>query len=196
MKLNIIDDNAPEPQRQGWDPSHPDWCPAKDLPSLLLARGITNPVGVEIGVDKGATSEYLIKSIPGSFLYGVDPYVDYQDWWGYVSWSDQAYSHMRQRLDQYRDNGQFKLYRVTSDDGANLFKDETLDFIFIDGLHTYEQVLLDCKHYYPKLKRGGLCSGHDYTSVDGVGKAAREYAASVGKEINNCLQDVWFWWKD
>lgn len=197
MKLNIIEDDGTTistNQKQGWDPSHPDWCPAKDLPGLLLPKGIESHVGVEIGVDRGATSEYLIKNIPSLFLYGVDPYVDYQDWWGYVSWSDQAHAAMRQRLDQYK--SQFKLYRVTSDDGAALFKDESLDFIFIDGIHTYEQVLLDCKHYYPKLKKGGLCAGHDFSSVVGVGEAAKEFSASIGKELLFCDQDCWYWFKD
>jgi hypothetical protein len=178
-----------------WNPQHPLWCPAQHVPDVLKNKGFSdNLVGVEIGVDRGATSEYLIKNLPNLKLYGVDPYVDYQDWWGWVAWSETAYMEMRNRLDPYGEN--FVLVRKTSDDAAASFEDESLDFVFVDGIHTYEQVMLDCQNYYSKVKKGGFFGGHDYTSVEGVGVAAREFAASVGGTIQNCNQDVWYWWKD
>lgn len=197
MQYVIVDDKPRSKWESGpnWNPQHPDWCPAKDLPAILKSLNLSeNPIGIEIGVDKGATSEYLIQNIPGLTLYGVDPYVDYQDWWGWVAWAEQAYQQMRTRLQPYEN--QFILHRMISDDAAKLFADETVDFVFVDGLHTYEQVTLDCQNYYSKVKKGGFFGGHDYTSVEGVGRAAREFAASIGKEIQNCDQDVWYWIKD
>ena len=206
MKLTIIDDSKVNTQSEielpkdwtsnaNWNPQHPGWCPAEHLPDILKSRGMfENLVGVEIGVDRGATSEYLILNLKNLKLYGIDPYVDYQDWWGWVAWADKAYMEMRNRLDRYGD--QFSLVRKTSDDAASQFEDESLDFVFVDGLHTYEQVTLDCKNYYPKLKKGGWFGGHDFSSVKGVGDAAKEFSASLGKELSFCNQDVWYWWKD
>jgi hypothetical protein len=197
MQYVIVDDNKPRNKWESgpnWNPQHPDWQPAKDLPAILKEWGLPeNPVGIEIGVDKGATSEYLIQNIPGLTLHGIDPYVDYQDWWGWVAWAEQAYQQMSTRLQPY--GNQFVLHREISDDAAKHFADESVDFVFVDGLHTYEQVTLDCQNYYSKVKPGGFFGGHDFTSVEGVGRAAREFAASIGKEIINCDQDVWYWRK-
>ena len=69
------------------------------------------------------------------------------------------------------------------------------DFIFIDGLHSYEQVLKDCKNYYSKIKTGGIFSGHDYNTIEGVNRAVNEFAFSVGKTIKQTKNDVWYWIK-
>lgn len=199
MKLNIIDNAVTLPKDwtsgPNWNPQHPLWRPAEHIPKVLKEGGATgNLIGLEIGVDRGASSEYLLNSIPNLKLYGIDPYVDYQDWWGWVSWSETSYIEMRNRLDKFDER--FVLVRKTSDNAAAQFEDESLDFVFIDGIHTYEQVTLDCKNYYSKVKKGGFFCGHDYTSVEGVGVAVREFAASLNKEVHTCNQDVWYWWKD
>ena len=44
-----------------------------------------------------------------------------------------------------------------------MFKDSSIDFIYIDGCHTYDAVLQDLKNYYSKIKYGGLVCGHDFS---------------------------------
>lgn len=41
-------------------------------------------------------------------------------------------------------------------------EDGSLDWLFIDADHTYEGVTSDIVAWWPKLKPGGLISGHDY----------------------------------
>ena len=41
----------------------------------------------------------------------------------------------------------------------------TFDFIYIDGLHTYEQIKKDISNYLPLLKPNCLIGGHDYHDV-------------------------------
>jgi predicted O-methyltransferase YrrM len=165
------------------------WCPAKGLPNLV--KDIKNPVGIEIGVCIGMTTTHLLDTILDLTLYGVDPYEEYAQMGG----REAAYLEILENTKEYGDR--FKLYRKTSDDASELFENETIDFIFIDGLHTYEQVKKDIENYYPKLKIGGLCSGHDYngwkqTKVD---IAVDECAASFGKKVEFCEQDMWYWYK-
>jgi hypothetical protein len=45
---------------------------------------------------------------------------------------------------------------------ATLFPDNFFDFIYIDSKHTYDQVSQELELYWPKLKSGGIFSGHDY----------------------------------
>ena len=58
----------------------------------------------------------------------------------------------------------FKHINELSIEAASLFSDEYFDWIYIDALHTYEGVRDDIQYYWPKLQRGGLFSGHDFTS--------------------------------
>jgi predicted O-methyltransferase YrrM len=51
--------------------------------------------------------------------------------------------------------------RKTSDD-AFLDIKEMFDFVYIDGLHTYEQVKKDILNYKPLIKETGIIGGHDY----------------------------------
>ena len=46
--------------------------------------------------------------------------------------------------------------------GAELYEDESLDFVFIDAGHLYHEVIADMNAWYPKVKSGGIFSGHDY----------------------------------
>ena len=45
---------------------------------------------------------------------------------------------------------------------VDMFDDDSIDFIYIDGRHDYESVKLDLELYLPKLKNGGIIGGHDY----------------------------------
>ena len=45
---------------------------------------------------------------------------------------------------------------------VNDFEDESLDAIYIDGNHRYDSVCNDINKWMPKLKNGGIISGHDY----------------------------------
>jgi predicted O-methyltransferase YrrM len=53
------------------------------------------------------------------------------------------------------------------------FADNFADIIFIDADHSYESVKKDILKYTPKLKKGGLLTGHDI-DYPGVNKAVKE----------------------
>jgi len=50
----------------------------------------------------------------------------------------------------------------TSFEWSQKFEDETIDGIFIDAAHDYDNVVLDIESWYPKIKPGGFMIGHDY----------------------------------
>lgn len=59
---------------------------------------------------------------------------------------------------------------------ARRFDDQSVDFIFLDTIHLYEQTKRELEAWYPKLKNGGVFAGHDHTpEFPGVEKACREF---------------------
>jgi hypothetical protein len=50
---------------------------------------------------------------------------------------------------------------------ADLYEDESVDFVFIDASHHYEFVKSDILAWYPKIKKNGYIGGHDYVSPIG-----------------------------
>lgn len=52
--------------------------------------------------------------------------------------------------------------RTSSLDAASQFKDESLDFVYLDAAHDYESVKADIEAWLPKLKKGGTIAGDDY----------------------------------
>lgn len=58
------------------------------------------------------------------------------------------------------------MIRALSHEVADLFADESLDYVYIDGNHAYDYVKLDLETWYPKLKKGGILAGHDYISMN------------------------------
>jgi len=43
-----------------------------------------------------------------------------------------------------------------------LFEDNSLDFVFIDAAHDYDNVISDIKAWFPKMKTDSIIAGHDY----------------------------------
>lgn len=70
----------------------------------------------------------------------------------------------------------FRHIRMTSDDAIKHLIGVKVDFVYIDGLHTYEQIKKDIKNYLPLISENGFIGGHDYGSnwggvVKGVNEA-------------------------
>ena len=80
------------------------------------------------------------------------------------------------------------LTTISSEEASNLFSMNSLDFIFIDGDHTYQGVKRDIEIWYPKLKPGKIICGHDY----------RDNKSEVWKAVDESFPRVLFfrdiWW--
>ena len=143
-----------------------------DLPRYLNDLGLTGE-GVEVGVRRAHFSEHVLQQWKGRVLHLVDPWehqdaVDakttggkYQD----VSNAPNAehaenLEHVKRTLSRF--GSRFAIHRKYSVSAAREFADNTLDFVYVDARHEYEGCLEDLKAWYPKLRKGGLVSGHDF----------------------------------
>lgn len=131
------------------------------LGKYLTLLGLVNK-GVEIGTFKGGFARQILNTWGGT-LYMVDPWRALEE--RYVDSSNHvnhptAYLDTMNRLKGVEDRG--IMIRALSEQAVNLFEDESLDFVYIDGNHAYDYVKQDIELWYPKVKKGGLVSGHDY----------------------------------
>ena len=51
---------------------------------------------------------------------------------------------------------------IASTEASNLFPDNSIDFIYIDGDHRYEAVKADIRAFLPKMRNLSIIAGHDY----------------------------------
>lgn len=61
-----------------------------------------------------------------------------------------------------------------STEAHSAFQDSSLGMVFIDADHSYEGVAADIRNFLPKVAKGGLIGGHDYTEASGVRRAVSE----------------------
>lgn len=66
-----------------------------------------------------------------------------------------------------------------STEAAADFADGSIDFLFIDGQHDYENVKADLTAWLPKMKRPGGIIGGDDANWPGVKEAAREMLGEI-----------------
>lgn len=68
----------------------------------------------------------------------------------------------------------FRVHPMRSIEAAQLFANDSLDVVFIDGDHEYASVKADIAAWYPKVKRGGWIGGDDWM-MKPVSRAVIEY---------------------
>jgi predicted O-methyltransferase YrrM len=89
-------------------------------------------------------------------------------------------------VDRIKEYDNISLIQKTSDDAVSDFEDESFDFVYIDGIHTYDQVKKDIKNYLPLIKKGGVIGGHDYVKGwSGVIKAVDEVLGKPDKTFKD-----------
>ena len=123
---------------------------------------------IEIGVQSGLFADELLSNWPSFEQYfGVDPWIQQKN---YVDWAnvdnneqEKKYQETINRLNKY--GNKIQLIREFSTNAAAKFKNNSIDFIYIDARHDYCGVYEDLTSYYSKLKCNGIFAGHDYYPV-------------------------------
>jgi hypothetical protein len=121
--------------------------------------------GVEVGSFKGKFARTILEKWEG-VLYMVDPWYELEDYndMSNIGLNQDAYLEAMRSINDFRDRAY--MLRCLSKQAVDLFPDESLDFVYIDGNHEYSYVVQDIKLWYPKVKKGGIVAGHDYLDID------------------------------
>jgi len=127
---------------------------------------------VEIGCRYGGSAVIWKEQIPDLDLICIDPYREYHR----VSQAtqDRIYTQACENAEKYG----FKIIRKASLDAVDDFADGSLDWVNIDGDHTFDAAVQDIIRWAWKVREGGLILVHDYCAfgMSGVIPAVDSYA--------------------
>ena len=83
------------------------------------------------------------------------------DAWAIPNWSNsKEHNETIQKLSKF--GCRSIILQMQFNTAARLIANNFADFIYIDGYHDYKSIKRDIKTWWPKLKKGGILSGHDY----------------------------------
>jgi predicted O-methyltransferase YrrM len=95
-------------------------------------------------------------------MVAVDAYGAVNAMEDYAGWDHEK--HRADAIDNMsKYEGRGRLIEGISWEVANQFDDGSVDFVFIDGDHSYEGCRKDIDAWLPKIRAGGFISGHDYS---------------------------------
>jgi len=153
-------------------------------------------VGAEIGVRAGNNARVMFQKNPKMKLYCVDTWAPFE---GGVP------SQHKQNMYFYNAKKVLRGYDVvflkkTSMEALSDIQDGSLDFVYIDAMHDFDNVMIDIIGWSKKVKSGGIVSGHDYANDCGIGviPAVNGYVAGhtitewyITKEKNDNRSFFW-----
>lgn len=127
----------------------------KDIYVLFKELGYT--CGAEVGVFNGINAKNMLLTIPNLQLTLVDPWKKFSR-----RSTDEAMEQRYQRVKRRVRHWKPTIIRKTSVEGAKDVADDSLDFVYIDGMHDFDHIMVDLITWTPKVRKGGIISGHDF----------------------------------
>lgn len=168
--------------------------------------------GAELGVFDGITFFHLLRHCPDLRLLGVDVW-DQPHQEGRTKSGEKcrcAYcedtrqrrrlfggdaASMRASVERQAKNYTARLFVGKTSEAVRTVADDSLDFVFIDADHSVEGVSEDILHWVPKIKPGGVLSGHDW-NMDSVKIGIFQAFGEMGWRNTLVTEDDHVWWAE
>jgi len=142
---------------------------------IFMKRHFNNKLvkGVELGVNYGNNAKSILKQLKIKKLYLIDIWDKTYDY-NYVKINklDTIFEYVKKR---FKKNTNVRIIKEFSHKAVHLFNNNSLDFIYIDGNHSYNFVYKDIDLWYPKIKVNGISAGHDIFNIPDVLNALKDW---------------------
>lgn len=166
---------------------------------VLNARNLLG-TAVEVGVDEGIFSDYILSWWKGARLISVDAWMEmsaeeYTDACNTAQASMEE-KHARTQALLARHAERSEIRRELSVEAAARFDRHSLDFVYLDARHDYAGVTEDLNAWFEKVRPGGLMAGHDYNDgvffegVHGVRSAVDTFFGERSIPVRHTYTDV------
>lgn len=155
-----------------------------------LAQQMDAKTFVEVGCKEGRTTGFLLANLPDLHVIAIDPWApmpnadeDYRDW---------DFADIEAKF--WQNVGEHKrrvvMHRATSLESVSLLPKDSVDIIFIDAGHDYQNALADIRAWWPLVREGGYLCGHDYQhTFPGVMRAVADAFPLLRVAV--CPDSVW-----
>ena len=143
-----------------------NWFSYPNLYKRVVSEAKDGDVFVELGAWKGRSTSCLAVEIANSkkdiTLYVIDTWEGSVEHVGNSEETSlptlyETFLNNMKPVEEY-----FIPIKLSSDEASKKFKDSSLDFVFLDASHEYEDVKNDINNWLPKVRNGGILAGHDY----------------------------------
>ncbi len=165
----------------------PGWFSYEYVYKDLVEQAEDDSLFVEIGSYKGMSSAFMAVEIINSGknirFECFDPLQLDVGSWSCNPDEQAGYSEkeFHARLESVKDH--YKLHKMTSDDAVKQYDDASIDFLMVDGDHSYEAVKKDILNFLPKMRSGGIIVLDDSYEL-GIQKAIAETVSNLDP-VNN-----------
>jgi len=155
----------------------PPWFGFDDIYKEAVEKAGYNSHFVEVGSFMGKSTAFMCVEI---FNSKKDIWFDAVDTWeGSVEHQEmdviknkQLYDIFIENMKDFIDRDLVLPRRMTSLEAAVKYRDNSLDFVFLDASHEEQDVKDDIDAWLPKIKEGGVLAGDDW-GFEGVVKAVQ-----------------------
>ncbi len=144
-----------------------------------------NSVTCEVGVAEGFFSQIILNSLTPSKIYLIDLYQHSSPHNEYL-----PKNHFSYITEKFKNNSRVSIMKGNSWDVLNTLGPDSLDYLYIDGDHSYESVKKDIEAAYRVVKSGGVIQFNDYTTYSpiesmryGVLHAVNEFIQRYSPEV-------------
>lgn len=172
---------------------------------LKIFRDAEFTNGAEIGTWEGEYARQILKYVPNLHLYCVDPWKAYSDFHE-ISNETEMMENAYQKTLETLDGCNVTILRQESKDAVQSIPDNSLDFVFLDGNHTLPYIISDLYMWTPKVRSGGIISGHDYLVMHyppadihvklAIDAWTEAYSIRPWFILTQSRWPAWFWVKD
>jgi SAM-dependent methyltransferase len=160
----------------------------------FLLRTHSPKVFVEVGVAYGYHAMHILETNSHLNYIGIDPYIpdyDVKDPFSRdvsklfpsptpAQSMNRLHDAVLRNLETF--SGRAKLIRETSQEAARKFSTNSVDMVFVDANHTFDQALADIRIWFTKLQPGGILVGDDWDWLE-VRRAAEVFSEEEGIEL-------------
>lgn len=147
--------------------------------------------GAEIGVFRGRNAREMFRQIPNLKLYGIEAFADQPTSTRHKTIP--RYERNRGAMEGRMKGRNFILIEKFSEEAVQDIPYGSLDFVYIDGDHSYDYAMTDIILWARRVRPGGIVSGHDYIYP---GDYHHKYDINVKEAVDDYIRvhkiDNWY----
>jgi cephalosporin hydroxylase len=168
-------------------------CKEEFAELLKIYKELNPKVVLEIGSYRGGTLFSFIKLAPNDSIFisidlpfwGIENYDKIQKYEGYINILFNSFLKENQKLYLIRDSS---ILKKTFNKVKEILDNKTIDFLFIDGDHSYKAVKSDFENYSKFVRKGGIVAFHDINLIKDVKRFWNE-VKNKGKSYRELIKD-------